>query len=179
MGIRYALAMACMMLLLLSCSVAQETDPDAPVSEEPDILLTDATYTLGRSGQRPVTVTARTIAIYLKTDKAVLEDLTFEQPDETGTTDLSGSAAMATVDTESNDASLQGTVRIDKRSEQFSVEAENLFWDEEEQLLQTEPDGRATVRFDEGNVLSGTGFSADLDQGVYEFASLDQGVLRQ
>lgn len=175
---RNAIGMILALLLLVSCSATQEPAVHTPSTiDEPDIRLTDAIYSLGRSGERPITIRAKTISVYLKTDRAIFEELSFEQADGAGQVDLEGVADRAEANTDNYDLDLIGNVLVKKRSEQFSVEAERLSWDDEEQLLQSE--GPATVRFDGKNMLSGTGFSADVRRGVYEFASLEKGVLGQ
>jgi LPS export ABC transporter protein LptC len=167
------------LLLFTSCSAEQGTVEYGQINEQPDIQLFNATYTLGRETETPITIQASSISLYLKTDTALLEDLTFVQRDKNGTVDLTGSAQRATVNTKTYDTQLQGTIRISKTEEDFSIEAEYLFWENDSQLLQSDADFPVFISFDSGNTLWGTGFTGNLKEGTYEFSSIEKGVLSQ
>jgi LPS export ABC transporter protein LptC len=167
------------LLLFTSCSVEQGTVSYGQISEQPDIQLSNATYTLGRDTEEPIIVQAASISLYLKTDVALLEDITFVQKDQNGKIDLTGSALKATVNTKTYDAQLQGKIRISKTGEDFTIEAENLSWENDNQLLQSDTDFPVFISFDTGNTIWGTGFSGNLKEGTYEFSSIEKGVLSQ
>ena len=147
------------------------------MKEQPDIQLSNATYTIGRDTENPITIQASSISLYLKTNKALLEDITFEQKDQQGQMDLTGSAKKATVDTENYDVQLQGSIKISKKLEKFTIEAENLTWTDDRQLLQSDEKSPVYVSFNDGDAISGMGFSGNLKEGIYEFSSIEKGVL--
>jgi LPS export ABC transporter protein LptC len=176
---RSILGMVLAFVLLVSCSAEQGTKTYEQIEAQPDIQLSNATYILGRDKESPITVQASSISIYLKTDQALLEGITFEQKDSKGTVDLIGSALKATVNTKTYDAQLQGTIKISKLGEDFAIEAETLSWENDSQLLQSDKDSAVYISFDEGNTLTGNGFSGNLKEGTYEYSSIEKGVLKK
>ncbi|AEV29042.1 Protein of unknown function (DUF1239) [Sphaerochaeta pleomorpha str. Grapes] len=176
---RSILGMVLALLFLVSCSAEQGTTAYGQIDAKADIQLSNATYILGRAKESPITIQAASISIYLKTDQALLEGITFEQKDSQGSVDLTGSAQRATVNTKTYDAQLQGDIKISKVGEDFSIEAENLVWENESQILKSDIDSAVFISFDKGNSLSGNGFTGNLKEGTYEFSSIEEGVLRQ
>ena len=176
---RSILGMVLALLFLVSCSAEQGTTTHGQIDADADIRLSNATYILGRNKEAPVTIQASSISIFLKTDQALLEGITFEQKDSQGSVDLIGSAQRATVNTKTYDAQLQGAIQINKVGEDFSIEAENLTWENESQILKSDKESKVFISFDNGNTLLGNGFSGNLKEGTYEFSSIEEGVLRQ
>jgi len=174
---RGILGMVLVITLLVSCSAEQGVPKSVQMKEQPDIQLSNATYTIGRDAENPITIQAFSISLYLKTNKALLEDITFEQQDQQGQVDLTGSAEKATVDTENYNVQLQGSIKISKKTENFTIETENLSWTNDSQLLQSDEKSPVYVSFNDGDTISGTGFSGNLKEGIYEFSSIEKGVL--
>lgn len=176
---RSIFGMVLALILLISCSLEQEAMLAPRSLEFPDLQMGNATYVLGRSGETPLSVHAESIAIYQKTNQAELEHLVFEQLDKEGNSLLSGSADQARVNTTTYDAELFGNIVVHKTDENFTIEAENLTWNHDKQILKSDGDALVKVMFDESNTIEGMGFFGDLQNGTYEFSLLLQGVIRQ
>ncbi|MGB4407547.1 MAG: LPS export ABC transporter periplasmic protein LptC, partial [Sphaerochaeta sp.] len=139
--------------------------------------LMQATYVLGRSGESPLTITADEIAIFEKTNQAKLKSLQFSQLDQEGEALLSGRADSATVNTKTYDAQLFGNILVTQKEEDFTIEAEQLLWLHDEQILQSTEESTIRILFDGGQTLEGRGFKGNLKTGTYEFTKQSQGVL--
>ena len=171
--------LALLILSLSSCSMESQGPVSSKSYEFPDISLTEATYVLGRSGESPLTITASEIAIFEKTNQAKLEGLEFSQLDTEGLTLLSGKADSATVNTETYDARLYGNILVTQKKEDFTIEADQLLWLHDQQVLQSLDDSAVRILFDGGQTLEGGGFKGNLKTGTYEFSKQVEGVLRK
>lgn len=169
--------LALLVLSLSSCSMESQLPLSPKTYEFPDISLTEATYVLGRSGEEPLTITAAEIEIFEKANQAKLKGLLFSQRDQEGKTLLSGRADSATVNTETYDARLFGNILVNQAQEDFTIEAEQLLWLHDEQVLQSTEETAVRIRFDGGQTLEGLGFKGNLKTGTYEFTKQVQGVL--
>ena len=169
--------LALLVLSLSSCSMEREVPLSSKSYEYPDISLTEATYILGRSGESPLTITASEIAIYEKTNQAQIKGLKFSQLDKEEKSVLSGRADSASVNTETYDARLFGNILVTQEEEDFTIEAEQLLWLHDEQVIQSTEGNPVRIVFDGGQTLEGSGFKGNLKSGTYEFTQPTQGVL--
>ncbi len=169
--------LALLVLSLSSCTMESQLPLSSKTYDFPDISLTEATYVLGRSGESPLTITAAEIAIFEKTNQAKLKGLQFSQLDEQGEPLLSGRADSATVNTETYDAQLFGNIQVTQKAEDFTIEAQQLLWLHDEQILQSSEESPVRILFDGGQTLEGLGFEGNLKSGTYEFTKQVEGVL--
>lgn len=169
--------LALLVLLLSSCTMESQVPLSPKTYEFPDISLTGATYVLGRGGEQNLTVKADEIAIYEKANKAEITRLQFFQTDESGEDLLTGKADFATVNTESYDATLFGNIQVVQKEEDFTIEAEQLIWLHDEQVILSAEGEAVRILFDGGQTLLGSGFKGNLKTGLYEFTGQTEGVL--
>lgn len=169
--------LALLILSLSSCTMESQADLSSKVYEFPDISLTEATYVLGRGGEAPLSITAGEIAIFEKTNQAKLKNLEFIQLGLEGEPLLTGRADAATVNTETYDAQLFGNIVVTQKEEDFTIEAEQLLWLHDEQILQSTEDSAVRILYDGGQSLEGRGFKGNLKSGTYEFTKQVEGVL--
>lgn len=169
--------LALLILSLSSCTMESQLPLSSRTYEFPDVSLTEATYVLGRSGEPKLTITAEKIDIFEKNNKAELKQIQFSQLDEEGESLLSGRADSATVNTETYDATLFGNILVTQKEEDFTIEAEQLLWLHDEQLLQSAENSPVRIVFDGGQSLDGRGFKGNLKTGLYEFTGQVEGVL--
>lgn len=179
MGTKSLLGILLALFLLSSCTMDSQTPPSGRIAEFPDVRLTEATYVLGRSGETPLSIEAQEIAIYEKTNQAILDTLVFTQKDAEGNLLLSGRADKAQVDTKTYDAQLSGNIQVRRADEDFSIEAEQLLWLNDEQVLSSEGDSSVLINFDGGQTIKGSGFKGNLKTATYAFTSLEEGVLHR
>ena len=179
MGTKSFLGMILALLILFfsSCTMENQIPLSSKSEGFPDISLTDATYILGRGGETPLTIKASEITIFEKTNQAKLTDVNFSQMDMEGNALLSGRADSATVDTGTYDTQLFGNIWVIQKEEDFRIEAQQLLWLNDEQVLQSTKESPVHIIFDGGQTLEGYGFKGNLKDSTYEFTGQAQGVL--
>lgn len=161
-------------ITLSSCSFIGDDKADGAITpiENPDLVLTNATYTLGQSGEHPLFITGTKMTIWEKDHTAYLEDFTFYQLDEKGERSLTGKAKNAKVDTEKKTCSLTGDVTMQETEHGYKIVGEDIFFDSETQNVTG--NGQIVVDFDGGHI-EGSDFQADLKKGVFLFGKIGQG----
>ncbi len=178
MKIRRLFGMILASLLLFSCSLSQEDSLVARTLELPDLRLTNAVYVNKGSDGNPVTVYAQEISIYEATNKAFITGFSFVQKNDAGDIEITGKADQAEVDTNTYDAELKGNIRVEKPAENLIIEADNLSWKAEDQLLSSEGDAIVRLNYQDNKVVTGQGFHGDLKHSEFEFSKLLEGVVK-
>lgn len=162
------------LLLLVSCG--KSASPSIPIGERelPDMELHNASYVLGQTSEKPISVKANLMTVYGAGRDTELEGVTFRQ----GKT-LSGTCDRAEVSSDNNHARLSGNVSISKTDEEndVTIYCQDIVWNGEEKTLLCE--GEVTVIYEDGTKIRATGFSADTDKNIYEFGKLLQGEIAQ
>ncbi len=168
-------AAAALSAVLLSCTFDYESASRTASREIPDFILTNASYTVARSGERDMMFEADTVSMYSSSQTAVLTTVRmYQEDDESGTT---GTCFEASINTESLDALLTGSVILVSEREGVRLEAERLEWDNSSGELFSGPDDLVLAVYDDGSRVLGKGFSGDLDLNVFEFQELIEGKL--
>ncbi len=131
--------------------------------------MTQATYSFGEKGRTPVVMKAEKITIFSKkTDRTELEKITFNQDDE-----MTGSCDSAVVTEKNNRAELSGNIRLYKKTDNYIIMCENLVWDNKSQIISTE--GIVDVEYEDGTKIKAKGFTAQLNENIYEFGEIVEG----
>ena len=162
-------------LLLASCSFVSD---DGTVHEKlvtPDIILENAAYTLGQSGESPIFIKSSRIEFYSKDNRATTEALSFVQYNDDGNVRLEGSADNSVIYTESKRMELEGNVKLSENDSGMMIEADTLIFDSVN--VEITADGHVRVVSEDGE-FEGTGFAGDLMTSSYSFASIEKGVFR-
>lgn len=172
------MALMAVILLTQACSFAPEkTMHSGRPAEFPDMHLTATRYLLGVAGSEPIAIDAKEIEIYREAERAYITSAEFAQYDDAGKLLFSGSFDNAVVDTKTNDMTLSGNVVIRNYAEQFSITAESLQWNHEEQTVSSGDDTLVTINRKEHDILRGTGFHGDFATATFEFTSMEEGIL--
>ena len=162
-----------LILLLASCSFVIETEQRSEKARHPSIILENADYTLGQSGENPIFIKSTVMAFYSEEEKATAENLSFIQYDDDGNAAITGSADHADIDTAARTMDLSGNVTLRQHSSNMLIEAESLYFDSASSEI--EADGDVFVSSDDGT-FSGTGFKGDLLEDIYSFTSIKEGI---
>ncbi len=159
--------------LLSSCSFVTETEERGEKISHPSIILENADYTLGQSGENPIFIKSSRMTLYSEEERATTENITFIQYDDEGNAAITGSADTADINTSERSMHLSGNVALEQHSSNMHIEAESLFFNSA--TSEIEADGDVYVSSDDGTFL-GTGFKGDLREENYSFASIAEGV---
>lgn len=167
------LAVLTVLLLLSGCALDYEEGRVAEeIAEEvPTTRLVNAEITVIRDGT--LVVSAGLLESYPKQDRQILEDITFLERGPDGELRLEGHASRAVHHLDTDDIELQGEIFFHSAVEEASIESEFLYWDEEADILRSEPDGAVRLSEEDGTSIEGLGFRAD---GRRRTVSFDGGV---
>jgi len=145
--------------------------------EIPETRLYDFTHTVVRDGEVIFRLSASYAERYAADHRTILEDVVFQEYGEDGEILTEGTAEEAVFFEDTENADLEGGIRVYSLREETTVEAESLFWDSEKRLLTAEEDHQVSIEKDDGDQVSGTGFEADLREKSILFTGSSRGKL--
>jgi len=146
--------------------------------ELPDMIMHEATYIFGEKNIRPLVMKAETITIFSGDDgRTILKNASFiqEEKDDEGKlyTEMYGSCEDALINSDNTIAKMSGNVKLVKKTDNFSIECHDLEWNDKKQTIKT--DSEVKVVYEDGTELKAIGFSAQLDDNIYEFGKIIEG----
>jgi LPS export ABC transporter protein LptC len=130
-------------------------------AEIPDSVLVDFRHTIVSGDRVWVILEARRAETYGKRDEIVLEGVRFREYNPEGELVSEAYADRAVFNTESEDATAAGSIRIRSPKDEASLFADSLVWSREGKQLQAEAEARVRLEKEDGSYLEGQGFSAD------------------
>ena len=167
-----------LVILLISCSEKEkETDSGEEKKEKgiyPDVILNEASYSIGDEDSGPINVEAGKITFYSKEGIAYVENMVFSTLGDEGNEKISGSAGDGKIDTEGKKMELWGGVVFMDKERNMKIEGERLIYDTEEDTIVA--DGPVVVESEEGS-FRGRDFKGDLRTGTYTFSAIEEGEL--
>jgi LPS export ABC transporter protein LptC len=165
------------LLLLSACALDYEEGRVAEeIAEEvPTTRLVNAEITAIREGT--LVVTAGLLESYPKQDRQILEEITFLERGPDGEIRLEGRASRAVHHLDTDDIELQGEIFFHSAVEEATIESEFLYWDEEADILRSEPDGSVRLSEEDGTSIEGEGFRADGRRRTVSFEGGVEGTI--
>ncbi|MDR2394194.1 MAG: LPS export ABC transporter periplasmic protein LptC [Treponema sp.] len=138
----------------------------------PDIIMKDVEYVRVRNGNPLVRFTAESAERYEKRQTMELTNFSFEQFEHQGE-DINavGQAGTASVELDSGNIRLRDGVRLEVESEDITLETKGLDWQDQERLLSSGETEQVDMQRSDGTNFSGWGFSADVRNRTWGFAS--------
>lgn len=143
--------------------------------EVPTTRLVNAEITVIRDGT--LVVTAGLVESYPKQDRQILEDISFLERGPDGDLRLEGRASRAVHHLNTDDIELQGEIYFHSAVEEASIESEFLYWDEEADILRSEPEGTVRLSEEDGTSIEGRGFRADGKRRTVSFGAGVSGTI--
>ncbi|WP_422480321.1 LPS export ABC transporter periplasmic protein LptC [Pleomorphochaeta sp. DL1XJH-081] len=175
---RSTLLVGAILILLLSCSFAPEEElGSGRPAEFPDMRLEETRYLLGVDGMEPIRIDAELIEVYQDAEKAYITEAVFNQFDNSDMLVFSGSFGAAEVDTSNNNISMEKGVLLRNHTDDFTIEAEALQWDNQNKKAYGTSDAMVTITMKEHDILRGTGFSGDFASAIFEFDHVEEGSI--
>ncbi len=174
---RPVLLMVAFLLLLSACALDYEEGRVAEeIAEEvPTTRLVNAEITAIREGT--LVVTAGLLESYPKQDRQILEEITFLERGPDGEIRLEGRASRAVHHLDTDNIELQGEIYFHSAVEEATIESEFLYWDEEADILRSEPDGTVRLSEEDGTSIEGEGFRADGRRRTVSFEGGVEGTI--
>lgn len=161
-------------LILSSCVFSSEEENRAEKGIYPDLILENATYIVGQKDETPIQIKGEKITLYGKEDRAEVEKIEFYQKEDNAIK-IEGSANKAVVNTSTKVLSLEGDVKLKKISDNMEIEARNVEFDSQEEIVSAT--GKVKVKNKNGEFI-GEGFKGDLKSNYYTFESIDEGKIK-
>lgn len=164
-------------IVITGCSL----DYDSSVTESLDESIpTSRLYGVKRvqvqEGQPKVTFEAEEAVVWEKREETELFDFVFNEFGEQRDIITRGEADYLII-TDYNDAEIEGNIYGYSVRNEASVEADNLKWTDEKRLLSSRDESVVSIEMDNGSLLEGRGFNADLYTNTTTFSSGIGGVL--
>lgn len=168
---------AILVLLCLSCSLDYD---QARVAESipgqiPETVLLEFTHTVVSGGRVWVVLEAERAETYGERNEIVLEGVFFREYDQEGNLLTEARAERAVFATDSENATLSGSIEIYSHAEEASLQAGRLSWVREGRRLVADDGQTVRLQTDDGSYVEGEGFSADFRRKRLEFSSRVRG----
>jgi len=133
-----------------------------------------------KDGQLLYVMESQSSEVYLVKKEVRLKNFRFQEYDSEGKSASQGAADSAVINTNSNDARING--RLTARSEAQAVTLEiqggpegGLTWTNEDRILKTEPNTSVTLRKDDGSKIESRSLTLDLGSNSLELEDGIQG----
>lgn len=145
--------------------------PEDITAETPDTILNNFTHTIVSAGKVSVIVTADKAETFGQKKQVVIHNVHFREFDEDGGLLIEGRTDRASYSTDTEDASLSGSISIYSAVDETEILAENLYWTSAGKILEADPEEWILVRKDDGSYVEGRGFMVDFSRKRLQFAS--------
>jgi LPS export ABC transporter protein LptC len=143
---------------------------DSSDKDQPDIVMDNVEYVRVRNADPVARFQAERAERYEERRIMELRNFSFEQFGNHGAdVNAYGRAGNASVELESGDIFLDGGVRIDVESEDFTIETRQLEWKDKARTLNGGPADEVNILRANGTKFTGIGFSADARRQTWEF----------
>ena len=109
--------------------------------------------------------------------RTILTDVEYTEYDAVGNVVTTGSAERATYYTERRNAELAGSIRLRSDSQEVSLEADTLRWEDERRRLVAGPEVVVEIVRDDGSKVRGTGLKVDVRSKTIRFTGPVSGTL--
>ena len=167
---RLALAASAVALALAGCSLdygAETSDELGP--DTPELLLQGARHRSIADGRVVFRVDAARAEIHEGLGYTVLVDARFVEYAKDGSVATEGRAERIRVDSETDDAEIEGDVVFTSAAEGATFSTTRLSWKAKERRLVGGDDALVVVSTDDGAEIRGAGFEADAARRAYRF----------
>lgn len=155
-----------------STQIAQKIETDIP-----DLILTNFTHTSVRHDHKQFEITAANSELFSQKSLQTLDGVKFTEYDTDGKVVTQGSADHAVLHTDTNDVELSGTIQFYSETESAHVECTYLYWNDKDRTLTSKPEDIVRIRKDDGSVISGSDFRADVARREVSFGGPVQGTV--
>ena len=177
LGILSRILLGIVVLFSTSCSLDYDQARVAESIPEqiPETILFDFTHTVVSGGRAWVILEAERAETYSERKEIVLQDVFFREYDEQGNLLTEAQAEQAVFSTETEDATVSGSIQIYSHDEQAALQAGRLSWFREGRRLVADDGQTVRLQKDDGSYVEGEGFSADFRRKKLEFSSRVRG----
>ena len=165
--------MLSLVISILSCSAPENEGGVHQDIRRADMILENGTFTLYQERESPIEFSARTVSFYEADSTAELDDMSFRQISEDGSTSIEGSADHGQLDTENEIMVLSGSVQLISNRDSMQIIADgHITFNTRTQEVEAE--GKVSVQKEDISFNS-SHFYGNLLSESYSFTALEEG----
>lgn len=165
------------LLIFFSCKIDYTLGMETgEVENYPDIIMREVSQ-VDVQGDQIILVEADIAEIYNKTGETRFEVVSFKELGKEEEVLRWGNAGEIQ-QFENENMQMKGQISVNDNTENSSVEAEELFWNESEKTLKSPEDMDVSISLGEDGALSGKGFTADLKTREVQISSAVSGTMK-
>lgn len=153
-------------------TVAEELSEEVASS-----VLIDFSQTVVREGHPVLVMEAEDARTFEESQTVVLTGAHFKELDRNGAILVEGWAEKAIYHTDTENAEIEGRVKLYSAKEETTLTASDLSWDKESRVLRSTQDGVVRLERDDGSEISGRAFVANFRHREIRFGSDVKGVV--
>lgn len=164
-------------ILISSCSLNYDTSVTESLDESiPTSRLYGVKRVQVQDGIPKVTFEAEEAVVWEEREETELFDFVFNEFDNQRDIITRGEAEYLLI-SDNNDAQIEGDIYGYSIRNEASVDADNLKWMDEKRILSSREDSFVSIELDNGSVLEGYGFKANLYTNSTTFSAGISGTL--
>lgn len=170
--LRLLLCLILMIIFILgSCRLNYGADVEAEGLEEgvPNVEIFGFVQQIYRDGRLILELEAETSRAYESRNLRELLGVSFREFDASGELAASGRADKALLFTDTENVELSGSIEVYSAKEGASVVGDYFYWDSEDKTITALAEEMVRILTDEGEVIEGRGFNADMRRRVLGF----------
>ncbi len=167
-------------ILSAGCSLDYEKTTTVTPDQIPQMVFDGLRQTGIKDGRILYTMESDSAEVYQTKKQMLLKQFRFQEYDSAGALASEGQADAATIDTATNDARINGRLKV--RSEEQGVTLEvggpsgGLTWTNEDRILRTDPNTAVRLSKDDGSHIEAQGLTLDLGTNQLELEERVQGT---
>lgn len=165
-----------LLVLLAGCSLEYDMVDESADDGRPEIELRNLSHTVVRSNRIQLRVFSAYSRTYQSQNRQVLNDVYFWEYGTDGEIASEGRSDSAEVFLETEDIVFEGNIQLYSHVEEAGVNADFLEWSGEERQLQGRDGELVEIERDDGSVIRGSGFLADMRRRSIVFTQNIEGT---
>jgi LPS export ABC transporter protein LptC len=164
-------------ILILSCSLEYDSSVSESLDESiPTSKLYGVKHVQIQGGQAKVSFEAEQAVIWKEREETELMNFVFNEFGNDGEIITTGEADYLII-SDMHDAEIIGNIFGYSQRNEASISADNISWIDEKRLLTSNEESDVIITKDNGSLLKGRGFSADMYTNTTTFSSGISGKL--
>ena len=167
-----------MSILIAACSFDYTSGTaEALLAEVPDTILHNVSHVVVRDGAIIAEIDSARLENFSADQLSVLTNVTYREFDRNGNLTNHGRADRATIHTETDDAEVSGTIQLRSETQEATISAGQLVWDDDARTLTSPPQDLVELKRDDGSQVSGRGLEILVRRRTLRFAGRVDGTI--
>ena len=161
-------------LLVLACASCSIDYREGQMVEDledtvPNIRMTGLRHRLATKDRIIMEMTVQNSESFEGVKKILLTGVNFREYGQEGELTAEGKADRVAYHTDTKNAEITGNIELVSHREKGGIRAQSLYWDDARRFLSASPDEQTEIFDEDGSLLSGKGFQADIKRLIVSF----------